>query len=82
MVPFTAIPTESGFQWIAGVQARDIAMDSAEHCRIQAEECRRLLALAQSEVEAKLLTNLSRSWVMIANQIERYVEFMNELSER
>jgi hypothetical protein len=53
-------------------------MDSAEHCRMQAEECRRLLALAQNEAEASVLTYLSRSWVMIANQIDRYVEIVEK----
>jgi hypothetical protein len=53
-------------------------MDSAEHCRIQAEECRRLLALAQSEAEISVLTYLSRSWVMIAGQIDRYLEIVKK----
>ena len=52
--------------------------DIAEHCRIQAEECRRLLALAQTEVEASLLRYLSRSWMAIANQIDRYVEIVKK----
>ena len=52
--------------------------DSAEHCRIQAEECRRMLALAQSEAEASVLNYLSRSWVMIANQIDRYVAIVEK----
>jgi hypothetical protein len=52
--------------------------DSAEHCRIQAEECRRMLALAQSEAEASVLNYLSRSWVMIANQIDRYVAIVKK----
>jgi hypothetical protein len=51
-------------------------MDSAEHCRIQAEECRRLLALAQNEAEASVLKYLARSWVGIANQLDRYVEIV------
>jgi hypothetical protein len=29
--------------------AKEIAMDCAEHCRFQAEECRRLLAAAQKK---------------------------------
>jgi hypothetical protein len=49
-------------------------MDSAEHCRIQAEECRRLLASAQNEAEASALKYLARSWVGIGNQVDRYVE--------
>jgi hypothetical protein len=53
-------------------------MDSAEHCRMQAEECRRLLALAQNEAEATVLRYLSRSWVRIANQIDRYVEIVKK----
>ena len=63
-----------------GCHAREIAMDtdSAEHCRIQAEECRRMLALAQSEAEASVLNYLSRSWVMIANQIDRYVAIVKK----
>ena len=51
-------------------------MDSAEHCRAQAAECRRQLALAQNEAEISILTYLSRSWVMIAGQIDRYVEIV------
>jgi hypothetical protein len=58
--------------------AKEIAMDSAEHCRIQPEECRRLLALAQNEAQASVLTYLSRSWVMIANQTDRYVEIVKK----
>jgi hypothetical protein len=53
-------------------------MDSAEHCRMQSEECRRLLALAQNEAEVSVLTYLSRSWIMIANQIDRYVEIVKK----
>jgi hypothetical protein len=53
-------------------------MDSAEHCRMQSEECRRLLALAQNEAEASALTYLSRTWLMIAGQIDRYVEIMTK----
>ncbi len=55
-------------------------MDSAEHCRVQAEECRRQLALAQNEAEISILTYLSRSWVMIAGQIDRYVEIVKNRS--
>jgi len=52
--------------------------DIAEHCRNHAEECRRLLALAQTEAEASLLRYLSRSWMAIANQIDRYVEIVKK----
>jgi hypothetical protein len=45
---------------------------------MQAAECRSLLALAQSEAVASVLKNLSRSWVVIANQIERYVELVKK----
>jgi len=45
-------------------------MDSADHCRMQA--CRRLLAVAE------VLKHLSRSWVMIANQTDRYVEIVRK----
>jgi hypothetical protein len=65
-----------------GVTQKKIAMDmdSAEHCRVQAEECRRQLALAQNEAEISMLTYLSRSWVMIAGQIDRYVEIVKNRS--
>jgi hypothetical protein len=57
---------------------KEIAMDNAEHCQIQAQECRRLLALPQSGHAAQVLKNLSRSWVMIAGQIDRYAEIVRE----
>jgi hypothetical protein len=53
-------------------------MDSAERCRMQAAECRRLLTLPQSEASARLLTNLSHTWIMIAGQIDRYVEILKK----
>jgi hypothetical protein len=51
-------------------------MDNAERCRTQAEKCRRLLLLSESGAEATILTSLSRSWDMIANQTDRYVAIM------
>jgi hypothetical protein len=39
--------------------------DSAEHCRIQADECRRLLALSENEAEALALKYLARSWIRL-----------------
>jgi hypothetical protein len=50
---------------------RDIS--EAGRCRTRAEECDRLMALAQSGAEATILTSLNRSWKMIANQIDRYI---------
>jgi hypothetical protein len=40
-------------------------MHSAEYCRIQSEECRGLVPLAQSEAEATVLRSLSRSWAIL-----------------
>ena len=51
-------------------------MDSAEHCLDQSVECRRLMKLAQSEVEAQVLKNLSQSWSRLAGQINRYNELV------
>jgi hypothetical protein len=51
-------------------------MDSAERCRAQLAECRRLVPLAHSEAEATVLRSLARSWSMIANQTDRYEEIM------
>jgi len=53
-------------------------MDNAQHCLGQAQECRRLLALTQSEAIASVLKNLARSWVMIAGQIDRYAALMRD----
>jgi hypothetical protein len=51
-------------------------MDSAQHCLDQSAECRRLIKLAQSEVEAQVLKNLSQSWSRLAGQINRYNELV------
>jgi hypothetical protein len=49
-------------------------MESAERCRSQLAECRRLLPMAQSKAESTVLKNLVRSWKMIANQLALYEE--------
>jgi hypothetical protein len=54
----------------------EIAMDSAERCRAQLAECRRLVPLAKSVAEATVLKNLVRSWKMIANQTALYDEII------
>jgi hypothetical protein len=51
-------------------------MDSAERCRAQLAECRRLVPLAKSAAEATVLKNLVRSWKMIANQTALYDEII------
>lgn len=48
-------------------------MYSAKHCREQSTECLRLMRLAQSQSEARILRDLSQSWIRIANQTERYL---------
>jgi hypothetical protein len=53
-------------------------MDNAQRCRLQSQECRRLMALAQSEAEATALRNLSLSWNRLANQTDRYAEITSE----
>jgi hypothetical protein len=57
-------------------------MDSAQHCRDQWTECRRLVKLAQSEVETHALKNLARGWAGIAGQIDRYNAIMREKGRR
>jgi hypothetical protein len=47
-------------------------MDSAQHCLDQSAECHRLMQSARSEAEAHLLKLISRSWLGIASQIDRY----------
>jgi hypothetical protein len=53
-------------------------MDNAQHCRDQWAECRRLVKLAQSEVETHALKNLARSWAGLAGQIDRYNAIMRD----
>ena len=53
-------------------------MAPADECRTQADECHRLMLLAQSGAEATILTSLTRSWKMIANQTDRYVAIMRK----
>jgi hypothetical protein len=53
-------------------------MDSAQHCLDQSAECRRMVQLAKSEAEAKALKNLSRTWLGLAGQIDRYNALMRE----
>jgi hypothetical protein len=50
--------------------------NNTEYYRRQAQECRRLLGLAQSEAAAQVLRNLSHSWVRIANQADLYAEIV------
>ena len=47
-------------------------MDSAQHCLDQSVECRRLMKSAQSEAEARVLKVISRSWLGLAGQIDRF----------
>jgi hypothetical protein len=48
----------------------------ADHCRAIAAECRQLALAAESEIEKTLLTNLVFSWNRLANQTDRYVEYL------
>ena len=54
----------------AGKKRND--MDSAKRCRDQSAECLRLMKLAHSETEARVLRDLAHSWVRLANQMDRY----------
>jgi hypothetical protein len=47
-------------------------MNSAQHCLDQAAECRRLMQSATDSAEADVLENLSKSWLRLAGQIDRY----------
>jgi hypothetical protein len=53
-------------------------INEASRCRTQAEECHRLMLVAESGAEATILTSLMRSWKMIANQTDRYVAIMKK----
>jgi hypothetical protein len=58
--------------------SKGFVMDHADRCRTQADECHRLMLLSQSGAEATILTSLTRSWKMIANQTDRYVTIMKK----
>jgi hypothetical protein len=57
-------------------------MLQADRCRVLAAECRQLALAAENEVEKTLLTNLAFSWNRIANQTDRYVEFLKTLPSK
>jgi hypothetical protein len=48
----------------------------AERCRALSAECRHLALAAESKIEKTFLTNLAFSSNRLANQTDRYVEFM------
>jgi hypothetical protein len=54
-------------------------MDSAKRCREQADECLRSMQSAHGETEARILKDMAQSWLRIANQTERYVNFLNRV---
>jgi predicted DNA-binding ArsR family transcriptional regulator len=56
-------------------------MDSAKRCWEQSAECLSLMRSAQSETEAKLLKDLAQSWLRIANQMERYCNFVGRTGQ-
>ena len=55
-------------------------MDSAQHCKDQAEEGLRLVKLAQNKDQAEVLRNLSSSWSRLAGQIDLYTALVREQS--
>jgi hypothetical protein len=61
-----------------GDSKKGVSMDHADRCRTQADECHRLMLLSQSGAEATILTSLTRSWKMIANQTDRYIAIMKK----
>jgi hypothetical protein len=48
----------------------------AERCRTLAGECRQLALAAETTIEKTLLTNLALSWNRLANQTDRYAEYL------
>ena len=48
----------------------------AERCRAMAAECRQLALAAECKIEKTFLTNLAFSWNRLANQTDRYVDFL------
>jgi hypothetical protein len=54
----------------------------ADRCRALSVECRSLALLSEDGIEKTLLTNLSLSWNRLANQTDRYAEFMKKPKEK
>ena len=57
-------------------------MVQADRCRLLAAECRQSALLSANVVEKALLTNLALSWTKIANQTDRYLEFLEAMSSK
>ena len=56
-------------------------MYSPQHCLDQATECERSISSAQTEVQAKVLKNISHSWLRLARQIDLYNALVREQSQ-
>ncbi|MDQ1487458.1 MAG: hypothetical protein QOJ62_3151 [Actinomycetota bacterium] len=55
----------------------------AKRCRALGAECRQLALASESKREKTFLTNLALSWNRLANQTDRYAEFLkNSPNER
>jgi hypothetical protein len=52
----------------------------AERCRVLAAECRQMALAAESKIEKTCLTNLAFSWNRLANQTDRYLEYLKTLT--
>ena len=57
-------------------------MVQPDRCRLLAGECRQSALLFANVVEKALLTNLALSWTKIANQTDRYLEFLEAMSSK
>ena len=53
-------------------------MYSSKQCRDASEECHSKAKLAHSETEARVLRDLAHSWLRVANQTERYVNYTRD----
>jgi hypothetical protein len=53
-----------------------VPLFQAERCRALAFECRQLALAAEGKIEKTILINLAFSWSRLANQTDRYVEFL------
>jgi len=49
-----------------------------DRCRALVDECHQLASLSETALEKKLLTNMALSWNRLANQTDRYVEFLEK----
>ena len=75
-MPAPTVQPYVGRFWRPAALVFHMPLFQAERCRELGAECLRLALAAESELEKTFLTNLAFSWQRLANQTDRYAEFL------